>query len=199
MIQSLRRALVATILLTALPAAADEPAPRRVTSPFEREWAIGGYATGQLGSYRAGGIGGRLRWEPLDWLGIETYLEATLVDWAGGGFRHDYPNGFSLYVPVRMGDFRIRPFLGFCDIISLVEPAQPHAPRADDVLMGAHAGVGGEWGFHDMWSLFADLQVNVYAGHDRTVAGWTGGLDSQLVPFWNVQLNIGAQFHMGHK
>jgi len=194
----LRLALGASILLATSPAAADADPRGEPVSPFDRDFAVGGYVTGHAGSYFAGGIGGRLRWEPFDWLGVETYLEATLVDWAGDGFRHDYPNGFNLYVPVRFGAFRIRPFFGFCDVISLVEPAQPHAPRADDVLLGAHAGLGGEWALHSMWSLFADLQVNVYAGHDRTVAGWTGGLDSQLVPFWNIQLNLGVQLHVGN-
>lgn len=196
---------LALLTLTATPALAQteaepqtEPAPADETlSPFDREWAIATYATGQAGSYLAGGIGGRLRWEPFQWLGVEAYLEATLVDWPGG-FRHDYPNGFNLYVPVRAGDFRFRPFFGFCDILSFIEPQQAHAPRADDVLFGVHGGAGVEWAVHSNWSLFADLQANFYMGHDRTVAGWTGGLGDDFSFFWNLQLNIGVQFHMGH-
>ncbi len=166
---------------------------------FDREFAIAGYATGHAGSYLAGGLGGRLRWEPLELLGIEAYVEATIVEWAGGGVRHDYPNGFNVYIPIRVDDVRVRPFLGFCDIVSLVEPEQPGAPRADDVLFGAHAGVGAELALHPMASMFVDLSFNAYAGHDRTVSGWTGGVDETLVPFWNVQLNVGAQFHLGRR
>lgn len=164
---------------------------------FDRDFAIAFYATGHAGSYLAGGVGGRLRWEMVEWLGIEAYVEATLVDWPGGGLRHDYPNGFNVYVPVRVDDFRFRGFLGFCDILSFVEPEEQGAPRADDVLFGAHAGVGAELAVHSMMSLFADLQVNVYGGHDRTAEGWTGGVEEELVPFWNVQLNVGGQFHVG--
>jgi hypothetical protein len=164
------------------------------TSPFEKWVAIGVYATGHAGSYLAGGIGGRLRFEPFEFLGVEAYLEGTIVDWPGG-FRHDYPNGFNIYVPIRAGDFRFRPFLGFCDILSFIEPEQEHAPRADDILFGAHAGVGVELGIHAFFSLFADLQANFYAGHDRTSEGWTGGVDEELGLFWNIQLNIGVQGH----
>ncbi len=188
-----------TVLFTATSALAQSEAPtERELSPFEREWAIGGYATGHAGSYLAGGIGGRVRWEPYDFLGFEAYLEATIVDWPGG-FRHDYPNGFNVYVPVREGDFRFRPFVGFCDILSFIEPQQEHAPRADDVLFGAHAGVGVEYALHSLASVFADLQANFYAGHDRTAEGWTGGVDEQLGFFWNLQLNLGVQLHLGQR
>jgi hypothetical protein len=174
-----------------------DPRPYAALHAFERDFAVAVYATGHAGSYLAGGLGGRLRWELLEWLGVEAYLEATMVDWPGGGFRHDYPNGFNVYVPVRLDDFRVRAFLGFCDILSFVEPEEQGAPRADDVLIGAHGGVGVELAVHAMASLFADLQVNVYGGHDRTVGGWTGGVHEELVPFWNVQLNLGAQLHVG--
>lgn len=196
--------LMAACLSAAAPAAAqtevDDPlaeTPYDDIHAFDRDFAIAVYATGHAGSYLAGGIGGRLRWELLEWLGVEAYFEATIVEWPGGGFRHDYPNGFNLYVPVRVDDFRFRGFLGFCDILSFVEPEEQGAPRADDVLLGAHAGVGAELAVHSMVTLFADLQVNVYGGHDRTAEGWTGGVDEELVPFWNVQLNVGGQFHMG--
>jgi hypothetical protein len=171
--------------------------PYDTVHAFEREFAFGLYATGHTGSYLAAGLGARARWEPLELLGFEAYLEATLVESALGGLRHDYPNGFNVYVPLRFGDFRVRPFAGFCDVLSFVEPAQPEAPRADDVLFGAHAGLGVEVAVHSMFSVFADLQANVYAGHDRTSQGWTGNVGEQLEPFWNVQLNLGAQLHAG--
>lgn len=188
---------LSTLLVLARPASAQD-APADAISAFDREFAVAVYGTGHAGSYLAGGVGGRLRWEPFDWLGVEAYLEATLVDWPGG-LRHDYPNGFNVYIPLRVGDFRFRPFLGFCDILSFIEPQEQHAPRADDVLFGAHAGVGAEWGVHSMWSLFADLQANFYGGHDRTAEGWTGGVDEELTFFWNLQLNVGVQFHVGRR
>ena len=212
--QTLPAALLA--LLFTLPIAsarADGPEPTRSETEgealipysevpaFEREWAISLYATGHAGSYFAAGAGGRIRWQPFDPsvpIGFEAYVEATLVDWAGEGLRHDYPNGFNIFVPVSLSrDFRLRAFLGFCDIISLVEPAQPDAPRADDVLFGAHGGVGAEWAVHSMFSVYADAQANVYMGHDRSSMGWTGGVGEEFTVFWNAQLNLGVQVHLG--
>lgn len=194
----MRVALALALTLLASPAAADDPVPPYdEVHAFERDLGIAVYGTAHAGSYLAAGIGGRLRWELLPWLGVEAYLEATLVHWEGGAFRHDYPNGFNVYVPIRVDDFRFRVFLGFCDILSFVEPAEQDAPRADDVLLGAHLGVGGELAVHPMASVFVDLVANLYGGHDRSAGGWTGGVGEELVPFWNVQLNLGAQFHAG--
>ncbi|MGE0786913.1 MAG: hypothetical protein AB7S26_14670 [Sandaracinaceae bacterium] len=181
------------------PETRSEEVPYADIHAFDREFGIALYATGHAGSYYAGGVGGRVRWEPFDGipLGMEAYVEATLVDWPGDGFRHDYPNGFNLYVPIRADDFRFRPFFGFCDILSFVEPTQEGAPRADDVMFGAHAGIGAELAVHSMASVFADLQFNGYMGHDRSAGGWTGGVDEEFAFFWNLQLNIGAQFHAG--
>jgi len=177
-------------LAVASPALADSP------SAFERPFAIATYGAVRGGDYLAGGVGGRLRWEPLSWLGIEVYLEATHVEWPGA-LRHDYPNGFNLYVPIRAGNFRVRPFFGFCDVLSFVEPSAQGAPRADDVMFGAHAGIGAEWSFHSHWSVFIDGQIDVYAGHDRASGGWTGNVDEKLRPFWTAQLNLGVQLHFG--
>lgn len=186
-------ALLALALVASTTNALAQDAPR---TAFEREFGIGAYVTGHTGSYLAGGVGGRVRWEPWSFMGLEAYLEATPVDWPGA-FRHDYPNGFNVYLPIRAGDFRFRPMIGFCDIVSLIEPAQQGAPRADDVLLGAHVALGAEWSPHSNWSVFADLQFNGYAGHDRRTGGWTGGVNENFDFFWNVQLNLGCMFHLG--
>jgi len=189
------RCVVLAVLAALSPAVATaEPHAAPSSSPFDRHFALASYATGHAGNYRAAGLGGRIRWEVLSWLGLEAYLEATLVDWPGA-LRHDYPNGFNAFVPIRLGKFRVRPYLGFCDILSFIEPAEAGAPRADDVLFGAHAGVGAEWGASALLSFFTDLQVNGYVGHDRTAGQWTGGVDESMDLFWNVQLNIGVQMH----
>jgi len=188
-------------LFGAASAQADDDTPYAEIDAFDREWGVSVYGTGHAGSYTAGGLGGRLRWAPFDTnipLELEVYLEATVVDWAGEGFRHDYPNGLNLVFPVRLDrNFRLRPYVGFCDILSFVEPSQADAPRADDVLIGVHGGLGAEWAVHPMFSLFVDAQANFYAGHDRASEGWTGGVDEEFTFFWNGQLNLGMQFHLG--
>ena len=185
-------------------ALADAPEPRaeataaahEAETAFDRPFAFASYGALRGGSYLAGGVGGRARWEPWPFFGVEVYLEATLVDWPGA-LRHDYPNGFNVYVPIRFGRFRLRPFFGFCDVVSLIEPAQEGSPRADDVMLGAHLGVGAEFSFGTHWSLFADAQVDGYAGHDRATARWTGNVDEELRAFFTAQLNLGVQFHFG--
>lgn len=192
-------ALVLVALTPNLAAAQENTDPETPElSPWDREFAIAGYVTGHTGSYSAGGIGGRVRWEFLDWLGVEAYLEATIVSWEGG-FRHDWPNGFSLYVPIRVGDFRVRPFLGICDVLSFAEAPIEDAPRSDDVLLGAHAGVGAEYALFSLASVFFDAQFNGYAGHDRAANGWTGGVGEEFEFVWYLQLNLGVQLHVGER
>lgn len=161
---------------------------------FTRPFGAGVYAAGRVGAYQATGVGGRARLQGRA-LGLDLYLEATTVHWEGG-FRHDYPNGFSLFVPVRLGVAQLRPSFGLCDVVSLVEPTQPGAPRADDVLLGAHAGVGLDVAVGRSWTVFADVQTDLYAGHDRASGGWTGDVGESLRPFWTGQLNLGVQLHL---
>ncbi len=183
-----------SVLVLALPTslAAEPPA---AADAWDRPFVLASYAAVRGGSYAAGGVGGRARWEPGRRIGLDLYLEATHVD-TPGGFRHDYPNGFSIYTPLQVGRFRVLPYLGFCDVISLVEPTQPGAPRADDVLIGAHAGVGMEFAITPSWSAFAQGQLDAYAGHDRASGDWTGDVAESLTPFVTGQLNVGVQFHI---
>lgn len=183
------------------PVTADTPtatlqttAPAR-TRATDRPFAIGSYAAVRGGTYTASGVGGRARWQPFRRAGLDLYLEASVVDWEGG-FRHDYPNGFSVYTPLDVGPIRVRPYFGFCDVVSLVEPTQPGAPRADDVMLGAHVGVGTEYAFGKSWSVFADAQVDAYAGHDRSSGNWTGNVAEDLMPIVTGQVNVGVQLHV---
>lgn len=188
---------LAALALLSAPVWADAPAtsaPSTVRA-FDRPFAFASYAAVRGGTYQATGVGGRLRWQPFRRLGVETYLEATLVDWEGG-FRHDYPNGFSLYTPFTFGAFRVRPYAGFCDVVSLVEPTQEGAPRADDILLGAHLGVGAELALGRSWSVFVDAQADSYMGHDRASGGWTGNVAESLMPVVTGQVNAGVQLHV---
>lgn len=164
-------------------------------TPFDRPFAIATYAAGRAGAYTAGGLGGRIRVQPFRSFGLDLYGEATVVDWAGG-FRHDYPNGFNLYGAIPVGRARILPYFGACDVLSFGEPLEPGGPRADDVMVGLHTGVGVEIPLGRAMSLFADGQVDLYAGHDRSMHGWTGDVGEDLLPVWTGQANVGLQYHV---
>ncbi len=198
---ALTLALLAPLLFSNTARADDDDTPYGDISAFDREWAIALYGTGLLGSYNAAGAGGRIRWAPFDDsipLELEVFAEATIVDWAGEGFRHDYPIGLNLSFPIPLlEDLRLRPFAGFCSTLSFVEPAQEDAPRADNVLLGLQGGIGIEWAVHSMFSVFVDAKASFYTGNGRASAGWTGGVDEDFSLFWNAQLNLGVQFHVG--
>lgn len=192
--------VLATLAL-ALPAAGqapeEEPPPAPSGSPFDRTFALGVYGTGWLGAYGAGGIGGRLRWEPYEWLGVEVFGEALAVEWPGA-FRHDWPVGFNLYVPIAITrELRLRPLFGFCAVFSLIEPPANHAPRADDILFGIHGGLGLEYALLDWLSAFVDVQAVGWVGHDRASSGWSADIEDSYTTFGVAQLTLGVTAHFG--
>lgn len=191
------RPLLLLLTLGATSALADETTLRRVhaMSPFDRTFGIGAYATGWHGAYGGAGVGGRVRVEALSWLGVDLFGEALLVT-SPAGLRHDHPIGFNLYVPFRLGVVRLRPLLGMCVVVSLIEPKDPQAPRADDVLVGAHAGAGLELALHDRLSFFVEGKGVVWVGHDRALQGWTGAVGNEVQPFVVGQAQLGLTFHL---
>lgn len=197
------RTLLLALLLSASAALADAPpavhaAPHRV-SPWDRTFGLAAYATGWHGAYGAGGVGGRVRVEPWRSLGVDLFGEALLVA-TPSGVRHDHPIGFHLYVPFRLTPtVRLRPLLGMCVVASFIEPTEAHAPRADDVLVGAHLGAGVDLALHSRLSFFAEAKGVVWVGHDRTVQGWTGAVGNQVQPFVVAQAQLGFMVHLGER
>lgn len=195
----MRPLLVLVLSLAPLAARADEAlavTAHHAKSPFDRTFGVGAYATGWAGAYGAYGVGGRVRVEPLSWLGVDLFGEAFMVT-APNGIRHDHPIGFNLYTPFEFGRVRVRPLLGMCVVLSFIEPTEPQAPRADDVLVGAHAGAGVEVALHDRLSFFAEAKAVVWAGHDRTIQGWTGAVGNEVQPFVVGQAQLGLTVHLG--
>ena len=195
----------ALVLLVAAPAAAQDvasdeelPSEDAPVGALDRPFMIGSYVSGWAGSYLAGGVGGRVGWEPFDELGVQVFGEGHIVEWAGAGIRHDHQIGFDLYIPITLAPgFRLRPLFGFCTVFSLIEPDPSTAPRADDVLFGAHAGLGLEIGISTWGSFFVEAQGTVWAGHDRSQSRWTGAVEDTYAPFGTAQLITGFAVHFG--
>jgi hypothetical protein len=171
------------------------PAPPPL-SPFERPFGIGAYATGWHGAYGGAGVGARLRYEALPFLGLDLFGEALLVQ-APHGVRHDHPIGFNLFVPFRLGAVRLRPLLGMCVTLSFLHPEEPGAPSANTVLVGAHVGGGVELALASRLSVFAEGKAVVWVGNDRTVQGWTGAVGNAVRPFVVGQAQLGLLVHLG--
>jgi hypothetical protein len=164
-------------------ASASETADDRSNpGPFGAPLALGTYTLGSVGAYEGAGAGGRARWE--FWqrrLGVETFAEVLLFDWPGGGSRHDVPIGFNLYAPLALGSrVRARAMAGFCAVFSFIEPAEQGAPPSNDVLFGAHAGLGLEVALAGPFVWFLDAQAVWYVGHDRTSEDWSGAVSGSL-------------------
>lgn len=194
-----------------MPATADAPLPAAVAdaptqapagpvkSPFSRMFAIAGYGTSWAGSYAGAGAGGRLRIEPWERLGLDLFTEALMVQ-TPHGLRHDHPFGFNVYVPFRFAEeWRIRPLLGMCFVASFIEPETKGAPRADDLLVGAHAGVGLERAMGSYFSAFVEVQGSGWMGHDRAVQGWTGAVGNEMKGYGVAQAMLGVSAHLGSK
>jgi len=196
------RTLLLLSLLAAPTALADAPPSVRAArslSPYERTFGLGAYATGWHGAYGGYGVGGRIRVEPWRFLGVDLFGEALLVA-TPAGVRHDHPIGFHLYVPFSLTEsVRLRPLLGMCVVASFIEPVEPRAPRADDVLVGAHLGAGLDVALHSRVSLFAEAKAVVWVGHDRSVQGWTGAVGNQVQPFVVGQAQVGLMVHLGER
>lgn len=190
--------LIVMLLLAPLTAGAQEAESRgEPVSAFDRPFALAAYVSGWAGSYWAGGIGGRARWEPFDELGVEVFGEGHIVEWSEG-IRHDHQIGFNLYIPIAITPWlRLRPLFGFCTVFSLIEPTSGVSPRADDVLFGAHAGLGLEAGVDDWGSFFVEAQGAVWMGHDRSQSRWTGTVQDTYAPFGTAQLIVGVAVHLG--
>ena len=168
-------------------------------SPFDRTFGLATYATGWSGAYGGAGVGGRLRVEPWRFLGVDLFSEHLLVT-SPTGLRHDHPIGFHLYTPVRLSEVvQLRPLLGMCVVFSAIEPEQRHAPRADDVLVGAHLGAGLDLSLHSRLSFFAEAKAVAWMGHDRSVQGWTGAVGNQVQPFLVAQAQLGFTVHLGER
>lgn len=166
-------------------------------SPFTRTFGLGAYATGWAGAYGGGGVGGRIRYEAFSFLGLDLFGEALIVPVAHG-LRHDHPIGFNLFVPFRVGQVvRLRPLLGMCVTASFFHPEEVGAPRADTILVGAHAGGGLELALHDRLSFFLEAKAVAWFGNDRSVQGWTGVVGGDVKPFLLGQAQLGFTFHLG--
>lgn len=191
-------AVLACALGFAAAARADAPfeaPPDERTLAAEHPFAIGLYASGWAGSYLGAGVGGRVRWEPFDALGIEFFGEAHVLE-SDRGIRHDHQVGFNLYVPIRLGSgLRFRPLFGFCVVLSFIEPTEQYAPRADDVLFGLHAGGGLEGSLNEWLALFVELQGAGWVGHDRSLDRWTGAIEDTYAFFGTAQILLGASAH----
>lgn len=163
---------------------------------FDRDFGISAYYSRWAGSYDAGGIGFRVRWEPLDLLGIEVFSELLDVT-VSGGTRINLPSGFNLYVPLELlPGFRVRGLAGLCSMLTFDSAGDDGGVDSEDVQFGVHVGIGAEVELSDQLSLFVDATYQGYWGHERAVDAWTAAVDDELSRMDSAQVGIGLQLHL---
>lgn len=176
-----------------------EDAPK---SAFDRNFALGVFASRWSGDYESGGIGGKLRWEPFSMLGIE--LHAQVLNSGNGdrssrrsGERFDVPLGFSLYVPIDLfWGLRARGIAGLCAMVSFGEDITIQETSSDDIMLGAHVGAGLEFSLGSRLSVFADAVYQTYVGHNRDLGGWSTAIGQELEQVDSFQATFGLAFHL---
>jgi len=139
------------------------------------------------GPYTSHGIGGRFRWEPLTWLGIDGTFEALVSETSV-----DLPIGFQLYAPWEFAPgWRARALAGMCFMLSLARGQTPHSSDSDDIRFGFRVGTGLEVALGGRWSVFSDVALHRYFGHSRQVSVWSDGLDGEIVTLDRVTFALG--------
>jgi len=164
--------------------------------PFDRAFGLATYYARWAGSYDAGGVGFRIRWEPDFPIGIDLYAELLDVD-VPTGTRVNVPVGFNLYVPVALTEgFRVRGLAGLCASGSFTTGGGDDAPDAQDIQFGVHVGAGAELALGRRVTLFFDATYQGYWGHDQQVGTWSAAIGDELARRDNVELGLGLQVHL---
>ena len=164
--------------------------------PFDRSFGLSAYYSRWAGGYDAGGVGFRIRWEPLELLGIEVFAEVLDVT-VPTGTRINLPSGFNLYVPLELIDgFRVRALAGLCTMFTFDSAGSSGGPNSQDVQLGVHLGLGAEVALTDQLSLFLDATYQGYWGHGRDLSAWSASLEDELRRQDSVQVGLGLQFHL---
>jgi hypothetical protein len=170
------------LVLAAAPTQAAGPWPELGLQVHYSQWE---------GEYTSHGTGGRIRWEPLSWLGVEGTFEALVTDDEAGS-QIDIPIGSQIYFPWEfVPGARARALVGLCAMLSLSRGATPHASDSDDIQLGVKAGGGFEIALGGGWTTFADLAWQRYLGHSREVSVWSDKLDGELRPVDRLTIAVG--------
>jgi len=174
----------------------ERPTVKQDIGPFDRSFGISAYYSRWAGAYDAGGVGFRIRWEPLELLGVEVFSEILDVT-VPSGTRINVPSGFNLYVPLELlHGFRVRALAGLCAMFSFDTGGGADAPSTQDIQFGVHVGLGAELAIVDQLSLFLDATYQGYWGHGHDVSQWTAAISDELSRRDAVQVGLGLQLHL---
>lgn len=179
------------------PAAAVAEAPAatapRVQAKTPR-WGIGARAGAWSGAQRAPSLGGHLRIQPWERVGIELFEQsAARPDARSEALWHQHVIGFHLLIPLlpegRPGATGGRPApgatalgatVGACVAAEALTPLQGDGPSVVDLRFAPHAGLFVEHGISRHWSAGLRATGFLYAGNAPALDGWTATTSNRL-------------------
>jgi len=199
-----------TLLLTLTPAlAAAEPSPTHPVPtpeapprtadadgahPAGPRWGVGARGGVWSGAQRAPSLGGHIRIQPWDRVGIELFEQsAARPDARGDALWHQHVIGFHLLIPVlpagRPGATGGRPApgatalgatVGACVAAEALTPLQGDGPSVVDLRFAPHAGLFVERGLSRHWSAGLRATGFLYAGNAPALDGWSATTSNRL-------------------
>ncbi len=185
------KVLVSLLVRVVVGVAVTSPAPAAEAAGPWPELGLQVHYAQWEGAYTSHGTGGRFRWEPLAWLGVEGTIEALMTESAAGS-QVDIPLGSQVYVPWEfIAGARARAMVGLCAMLSLSRGATPNASDSDDIQLGFKLGGGLEAALGAGWTVFGDVAWQRYLGHSREVSVWSDAIDGELRPIDRLTFAIG--------
>ncbi len=188
------------------PEAERGPADTQRTAAEGPRWGIGARGGVWSGEHRAPSLGGRIRIQPWDRVGIELFEQsAARPDLRADTLWHAHVIGFHLLIPVlpqgRPGATGGRPApgatalgatVGACVAAEALSPLRDDRPSVVDLRFAPHAGVFIERGIHRHLSAGLRATGFVYAGNAPALDGWSATTSNRLTvdPVGEVQATV---------
>ncbi|MFM2245587.1 MAG: hypothetical protein RL071_1661 [Pseudomonadota bacterium] len=176
------------------PEAERGPADTQRTAAEGPRWGIGARGGVWSGEHRAPSLGGRIRIQPWDRVGIELFEQsAARPDLRADTLWHAHVIGFHLLIPVlpqgRPGATGGRPApgatalgatVGACVAAEALSPLSDDRPSVVDLRFAPHAGVFVERGINRHLSAGLRATGFVYAGNAPALDGWSATTSNRL-------------------
>lgn len=157
-------------------------------------WGIGARAGAWSGAQRAPSLGGHLRIQPWERVGIELFEQsAARPDARSEALWHQHVIGFHLLIPLlpegRPGATGGRPApgatalgatVGACVAAEALTPLQGDGPSVVDLRFAPHAGLFVEHGISRHWSAGLRATGFLYAGNAPALDGWSATTSNRL-------------------
>jgi hypothetical protein len=188
------------------PEAAPRPTDTRDTSDEGPRWGIGARGGVWSGEHRAPSLGGHIRIQPWERVGIELFEQsAARPDLRADTLWHAHVIGFHLLIPVlpqgRPGATGGRPApgatalgatVGACVAAEALSPLRDDRPSVVDLRFAPHAGVFIERGINRHLSAGLRATGFVYAGNAPALDGWSATTSNRLSldPVGEVQATV---------